>query len=123
MTFTQQNVLAAEAPNPRFAPGNGFLQVEVISSQSAVTSAYASNPLKLLTPRSRGQSVWACLSSFGGGLVPGDETTLSINVVPSARCFLTTQASTKIYRNPLQRPCRHTLRADLKKDSLLVLAP
>jgi len=50
------------------------LTVESVSGQSAVTSVFAQNPLKLLTPRSRGQSVWAYTSSFGGGFVAGDET-------------------------------------------------
>jgi urease accessory protein len=63
------------------------------------------------------------LGSFGGGFVAGDETSLDVRLGINARCFLTTQASTKIYRNPRLRPCGHALRADLEADSLLVLAP
>jgi len=104
-------------------PGHCSLQVEVVAGQSAVTSARATSPLKLLTPRSRGPSVWVYLSSFGGGLVAGDETRLDIRLGPEARCFIGTQASTKVYRNPLQRPCGHQSHAVLERGSLLVLVP
>ncbi|MDB6108831.1 MAG: urease accessory protein UreD [Pedosphaera sp.] len=103
--------------------GSGHLEVEVVSGQSAVTSVWASSPLKLLTPRSRGPSVWACLSSFGGGLVAGDETSLTLRLGEQARCFVSTQASTKVYRNPDSRPCSHQLKATLGRGALLALAP
>jgi urease accessory protein UreH len=48
---------------------------------------------------------------------------MQMRLGPQARCFLTTQASTKVYRNPDGRPCGHSLRADLATDSLLVLTP
>jgi len=92
-------------------------------SQSTAVTAWASNPLKLLTPRSRGESVWAYLSSFGGGLVAGDQNELSVKLGTGSRCFLSTQASTKVYRNPGNRPSGHRLHALLEAGSLLVLAP
>src|SRR5262249_21745143 len=42
---------------------------------------------------------------------------------PEARCFLGTQASTKVYRNPARLPCSHTTQAALESGSLLVFAP
>jgi urease accessory protein len=105
------------------AAGEARLEVDLVSGQSAVTSARASNPLKLLVPRSRGPSVWAYLSSFGGGFVAGDETSLRVRVGGNAKCFVTTQALTKVYRNPRLRPCSHRLEARLGEGSLLVLAP
>jgi urease accessory protein len=106
-----------------FDPARARLEVDVVAGRSAATSACASNPMKILVPRPRGDSVWACLGSFGGGFVAGDETSLDVRLGPEAHCFLTTQASTKIYRNPRLRPCGHTLRARLEAGSLLVLAP
>jgi len=79
--------------------------------------------LQLLTPRSRGPSVWAYTSSLGGGFVAGDQTELELRLGAGARCFLTSQSSTKIYRNPGLLPCRHTTRAWLAKGALLVFAP
>ena len=99
------------------------LEVDVVAGRSAATTVCASNPMKLLVPQPRGDSVWACMGTFGGGFVAGDETSLDVRLGAHARCFLTTQASTKIYRNPRLRPCSHTLRADVGAGSLLVLAP
>ena len=99
------------------------LEVEFVFGESTVTSAFARSPLKLLTPRARGRSVWVSTSSFGGGFVAGDQTRLDLHIGRGARCFLGTQASTKIYRNPNQRPCGHVTRGDLEEDSLLVFAP
>ncbi|HUA67957.1 MAG TPA: urease accessory protein UreD [Candidatus Saccharimonadales bacterium] len=103
--------------------GTARLTVELVSGKSAVTSAFAGNPLKLLTPHSRGKSVWACTSSFGGGLVAGDQTRLELRIRKNARCFLGTQASTKIYRNAGLRPCGHVTEAELEENSLLVFTP
>jgi urease accessory protein len=103
--------------------GSAGITVEMVAGQSAVTEMWSSSPLKLLTPRFRGGSVWAYLSSFGGGFVAGDETSVDVRLGPSARCFLTTQASTKVYRNPRQRPCGHRVCATLGPGSLLILGP
>jgi urease accessory protein len=103
--------------------GHAALAVEMVHGESAVTSATAGSPMKLLTPVSRGRSVWACTSSFGGGLVAGDETRLELKVGSQARCFLGTQASTKVYRNPLARACGHESEVTLHGESLLVFAP
>ena len=66
------------APVEIYASGKGraWLEVERVFGESTVTSAFATSPMKLLTPRSRGLSAWACTSSFGGGLVAGDQTQL-----------------------------------------------
>lgn len=102
---------------------SALLTVELVHGQSAVTSAFARSPLKLLTPRARGESAWAYTSSFGGGFVAGDETRLELRVGAGARCFLGTQASTKIYRNPRRRACGHVTQATVERDALLVFAP
>lgn len=115
--------MAAPANISHARRGQATLVVEIVSSQSTVTSAFATNPMKLLTPRARGKSVWACTSSFGGGLVAGDETHLEVRLGPGARCYFGTQASTKIYRNPSLRPCSHTTHATVGAGSLLVFAP
>lgn len=99
------------------------MRVENVAGASAVTAAFAASPMKLLTPRSRGESVWAFTSSFGGGLVAGDQTSLELEIGAGTRCLIGTQASTKVYRNPEARPCGHQTHATLEEDSLLVFAP
>jgi hypothetical protein len=62
--------------------GCARLEVEMVFGESTATTAWASNPLNLLTPCSRGKSVWAVTSSFGGGLVAGDQTRLAARIGP-----------------------------------------
>jgi urease accessory protein len=103
--------------------GAGALEVSHVAGQSAVVSCSSSSPVKILAPRSRDKSVWAYLSSFGGGMVGGDHTQIDIIVNERARCFFSTQASTKIYRNTVGYPCSQTMSAQLAAQSLLVLFP
>jgi urease accessory protein len=107
----------------RTGEGCAALEVGLVFGESTVTSAFATSPMKLLTPRSRGRSVWAYTSSFGGGLVAGDQTSLDVRLGAGTRCFLGTQASTKVYRNPGSRPCGHETCAVLEAESLLIFAP
>jgi urease accessory protein len=115
--------MVALAERPVIAPGQAKLEVAMVAHQSAVTSAVASSPMKLLTPVARGKSVWAYTSSFGGGLVAGDQTQLEVKIRGGARCFFGTQSSTKVYRNPAALPCDHSTRAEVQEDSLLVFTP
>jgi urease accessory protein len=115
--------MEAMATQVRTGRGEASLVIESVGGQSAVTSAVARSPLKLLTPCARGSSVWACTSSFGGGMVAGDETRLHLRLGANTRCFLGTQASTKIYRNPNQLPCGHITQATMDKASVLVFMP
>lgn len=103
--------------------GGATLCVEQIDGATALTSASATDPMKILIPRPRGQSVWAYTSSFGGGMVAGDVTSLKVEINANACCFLSTQASTKIYRNPMAQPCSHTVNAEVRDNALLVFAP
>lgn len=103
--------------------GVASLVVDHVDHLSTVTTAYARTPLKLLLPRPRGLSVSACTSNFGGGIVAGDSTRLEVRLHPDTRCLLGTQASTKIYRGPQQRPSTHQTVAHLGDRSLLVFAP
>jgi hypothetical protein len=101
--------------------GEARLHVASVAGRSAVVGSWARSPLPLLTPRSRGNSVWAYTSSFGGGFVAGDRSRLELCVDAKARCFLSTQASTKVYRNPAQLACSHELIARVAEEALLIL--
>lgn len=115
--------MVAPADNDGVRAGHASLAIQFVCGQSAVTSCFATNPLKLLTPHARGPSVWAYTSSFGGGLVAGDQTSLDLRLAAGTCCFLGTQASTKVYRNPAGKPCGHVTRAEVGPGALLVFAP
>ena len=103
------------------AAGSGSLSVARAGSRSVVTRAYASSPLRLLTPRNHGEAAWVYTSTYGGGLVDGDEIRLDVTVAPKAVALLATQAATKVYRSP--RGTSAALEAAIGDGGLLVVAP
>jgi len=105
------------------APGAAELEVASVQDASAVVVSSATSPLRLLVPRPRGDCVWGYLANLGGGLVAGDETSLDLRVGRAARCFIGSQSSTKVYRNPARRPCGHRTRAVVGRDGFLALVP
>jgi urease accessory protein len=102
-------------------PGRGALGVMKSGDRSIVSRAYATSPLKLLTPGNHGRAAWIYTSSHGGGLVDGDHIALEIDIGEDAAAFVSTQASTKIYRSP--RGTTAELRARIEPGGLLVMAP
>ncbi|MBM3822245.1 MAG: urease accessory protein UreD [Verrucomicrobia bacterium] len=117
--------VAAPVPPADRAPraGHASVRVERVEGLSALTSSYATSPMKMLAPKSRGPSVWVYGSSHGGGVVAGDQTRLEVEVGRGACCFAGTQASTKIYRNPALLPSTHHTQARVARGGLLVFTP
>ena len=103
------------------APGRARIAVIRSGSRSVVSRAYATSPLRLLTPANHGHAAWIYTSSFGGGLVNGDRIALDIDVGRGAAAFISSQASTKIYRSPGGTSA--DMHARVAADSLLVVAP
>jgi len=101
--------------------GHGLLTVERSRGRSVVSRAYATSPLRFLTPRNHGHAAWIYTSSYGGGLVDGDQILLEIEVADGAAAFISTQASTKIFRSP--RGTSAQTRGQIGRDALLVVAP
>jgi urease accessory protein len=106
---------------PTTEAGHGMLRVTRSGARSVVTRAYATSPLRLLTPDNHGHAAWIYTSSFGGGLVDGDRVAMDVTIEAGATAFLSTQASTKVYRSP--RGTSVDLHARVAADGLLVLAP
>ena len=86
-----------------------------------MSRAFATSPLRLLTPRNHGHAAWIYTSSHGGGLVDGDDVAVQASVGAGATAFLSTQSATKVYRSP--RGTRAALDADVGENGLLVVAP
>lgn len=104
-------------------PGEGALEVARVDGESAAVEVRARAPLRLLIARPRGEAVWAWASSFGGGLVSGDALDLQVSVGAGARCFLGTQASTKVYRAATPSGARQHTGATVGPGGLLALLP
>src|SRR5687768_4572798 len=86
-------------------PGRGRLRVVRAGGRSVVTRAYATSPLRLLTPANHGSAAWIYTSSYGGGFVDGDRVELDVEVAEGAAAFVSTQAATKVYRSPNGTSC------------------
>jgi urease accessory protein len=99
----------------------GLAVVRGRDGRSVVTRAYATSPLRLLMPKNHGSAAWVYTSSYGGGLVDGDRVVLEVDVGPGAAAFLSTQASTKVYRSP--RGTSTELHARVSTDGLLAVIP
>ena len=106
---------------PGATPGRAHIGVIRSGSRSVVSRAYATSPLRLLTPANHGHAAWIYTSSFGGGLVDGDRIAMDIDVGRGAAAFISSQASTKIYRSP-GGTCAD-MHARVAADGLLVVAP
>jgi urease accessory protein len=112
------------APDGRdgFGPGRGSIEVcATRDGRSVVSRAFAASPLRLLTPRNHGRAAWIYSSSFGGGLVDGDRVELDIDVHGGASAYLSTQASTKVYRSA--RGSATVMRAHVAPGGTLVVMP
>jgi urease accessory protein len=93
--------------------------VAVVGGRSVVVERRARSPLRLLSPANAGPAAWIYTSSFGGGLVDGDDLRLEVEVDDGATALLATQASTKAYRAP--HGTRSELRARVGAGATLVV--
>ena len=104
---------------PALPVGHGVLEVARNGGRSLVVGRHAASPLRLLCPRNAGTAAWTYTSSFGGGLVDGDDVRLDVPVGAGAQALVATQASTKAY--PADGGARQTIIAHVADDGLLVL--
>ena len=111
----------AVLPSHAESAGTGHLEVVLAGRSSVVLRAYATSPLRLLTPRNHGRAAWIYAGSYGGGLVGGDALRLTIRVREGASAFLSTQASTKVYRS--NRPTSVETDASVAEGAFLVIWP
>jgi urease accessory protein len=92
-----------------------------VGASTVVESAFATSPLRVLTPRNHGRGAWAYTSTLGGGLVDGDAIRLRVRVGAGATAALLSQGENRIYRSPAG--CRSELVADVEEGALFALLP
>jgi urease accessory protein len=101
--------------------GAGVLEVSRVHGRSVITRAFATSPLRLLMPRNRGSAAWVFTSTYGGGLLGGDDLEIDAVVRERAHALLLTQASTKVYRSSRSASARLT--ATVEDGGLLCVMP
>lgn len=102
-------------------PGCGSITVVRSGQRSRVTRAFATSPLRLLTPANHGPAAWVFTSTYGGGLVDGDHIAIEIDVGPGAAAYVSTQASSKIYKS--SRGSAADLTGRIAEGGCLIAAP
>jgi urease accessory protein len=110
------------APEQTPGPGSGLIRVSRGAPVSVVCRAFATSPLRLLMPRNHGTAAWIYTSTFGGGLLDGDSVRVGVEVEPGAAAYLSSQASTKVYR-AVEGRAMVALDATIGSGALLVVAP
>lgn len=100
----------------------GDVVCERVAGRNALTRVWSTDPLKILTPRHADSAKTVTLSTYGGGLLGGDEVNVRVAVKPSADLVLTTQSAGKAYRTR-GPPSVQTLAATIEDDGLLAVLP
>ena len=114
-------VAAVTAVSSVHDAGVGRLRVARTGPRSVVREAYATSPLRFLTPANHGHAAWVFTSTFGGGLVGGDAVRVSASVSDAATAVLLTQASTKVYH--ADRSTSMALSASVEGTGTLIVLP
>ena len=99
---------------------SSHLQVSLVQNRSAVTRSRSNSPLRLVTPDNHGHAAWAYQSSYGGGFVGVDDVEIEVDVEAGATLFLSSQASTKVYRTS---DAKSSLTAKVREDATLISWP
>ena len=74
------------------------LTVERARGRTAVTRSRSASPLRLISPAGGGHAAWVYQSSLGGGFVGRDAVEVDVVVAEGAALFLSSQATSKVYR-------------------------
>ena len=88
-----------------------------------MTRCRATAPLKLIAPRHTRDPVTVYTSTYGGGLVAGDDVSLDVSVGEGASLVLRTQAPTKVFHRHAGRGASQSLHAAVAEGATLAVLP
>ena len=112
-----------KVPAVKAQPEWSELEVAHVRNKSALVTCKNIQPLKLLNPGSVAAGCHVVLSSYGGGMVAGDQIWLRIRCHADTRLLLSTQANTKIFRSADGAVAEQLLEGELADNSLAVVFP
>lgn len=102
------------------ATAKSALTVEHVRGRSVLVGSHVEAPLQVLNPTADGAAAWVSLATLGGGLVGADAVELGLIVREGATLFVSSQATTKVYRGT---HCQFLLDATVADGGVLVVWP
>ena len=88
------------------------LELNCIRNQTRVTRMVSRAPLRLLETGQHPNRVEVQMSSYGGGILQGDQVSLDIRCGTKTGLLLKSQANTHIYRNETEAETVQRMTAD-----------
>lgn len=86
-------------PGSSLPAGHGRIAISTHSKKAVFTELSSTYPLKLLSPKINADGVAVVyVLSYGGGLVGGDQVSLTVDIKDGARGVLLSQGSTKVFK-------------------------
>jgi len=98
-----------------------LLRVRVVRGATRTVRVRNIQPLKFLEPQAGRGTARVVLTSYGGGLVQGDQIALQIHAEPDTRLHLATQANSRVYRNAGKSPARQEVTARLDRGARVLV--
>jgi len=81
------------------------------------------SPMRFLHPYFSDQAACLILSSYGGGLVQGDQISIEIECDVSTTLFMGTQANSRVYRNDQGYSTTHSLHVEVAQHAKVISLP
>ncbi|MDF3129375.1 urease accessory protein UreD [Kiritimatiellaeota bacterium B1221] len=79
--------------------------------------------MRFLSPYFSDEAVSLILSSYGGGMVQGDQILIDLHIEKNARLFLGTQANSRVYKNDRDLPTSQILTGKVEPGAKVVFLP
>ena len=108
---------------PLATAGVGEVETRRVGGATAVVRRMSRSPLKLLTPRGNGTAAHVVTSTYGGGLLPGDDVQFRLVAGQATRTVMGTQASTKVYRSETGTSAAQSFHVRIGADAMLAVVP
>jgi len=99
------------------------LTIANVRGKSRLTSCKSVSPLKVFNPQQISDYCFAVLSNYGGGYVQGDQINIKINIKENAKCYMSTQANTRIYRSQNGKGSSQIVHGMIEANGIAILLP
>ena len=105
------------------APYWSKLNVSRIRGRSRLVSCKTIAPLKVFNPKHQSEFCPAILSNYGGGFVQGDTINIKICIDQNAKCYLGTQANTRIYGSTNKKCSSQVIHGKVETNGMVIVYP